>query len=208
MNRAFGPSQLVRTSSCDSVETLVSVPCPGSLVFGLWSLVLGLWSLVHGLWSLVSFARAPARAGESNGPGSAAVLGRINPTTDCTTRFDHSNPTTEHKPAGCGQECPRSRNASGNPNGFRSAAVPGRIDPTADHTPASITQTRPRHVHRPAPKLRVCPHIAFPTQTQKTDTHSYTRWDQYNIRPWIPVASVVNRLDLVLLQLLDRGWHG
>ncbi|NLH73940.1 MAG: hypothetical protein GX456_12870 [Verrucomicrobia bacterium] len=40
--------------------------------------------------------------------GIAAVLGRINVTTDHTTRFDQANPTTEHIPAGGGQECPRS----------------------------------------------------------------------------------------------------
>ncbi len=45
---------------------------------------------------------------KSNGVGSAAVPGRINPTTNLTTRFDHANRTTEHSPAGCGQEWPRS----------------------------------------------------------------------------------------------------
>ncbi len=53
-------------------------------------------------------ARAPARGGKSNGLGSAAVLGRINPMTDRTTGFGHANRTTEHSPAGGGQECPRS----------------------------------------------------------------------------------------------------
>jgi len=40
--------------------------------------------------------------------GSAAVLGRINATTDPTTRFDSVNRTTEHTPVGCGEESPRS----------------------------------------------------------------------------------------------------
>ncbi|NLH73293.1 MAG: hypothetical protein GX456_09595, partial [Verrucomicrobia bacterium] len=35
--------------------------------------------------------------------GSAAVPGRINPTTDLTTRFDHANPAPEHSPAGDAQ---------------------------------------------------------------------------------------------------------
>ncbi|NLH71990.1 MAG: hypothetical protein GX456_02930 [Verrucomicrobia bacterium] len=52
--------------------------------------------------------RAPARVGENNGVGSAAVLGRIEPTTDRMTCFDHANPDPEHSRVGCGQECPRS----------------------------------------------------------------------------------------------------
>ncbi|NLH73632.1 MAG: hypothetical protein GX456_11310, partial [Verrucomicrobia bacterium] len=35
--------------------------------------------------------------------GSAAVLGRINPTTDPTTCFDHANPAPECSPAGDAQ---------------------------------------------------------------------------------------------------------
>ncbi|NLH73520.1 MAG: hypothetical protein GX456_10750, partial [Verrucomicrobia bacterium] len=53
--------------------------------------------------------RAPARGGKGNGAGSAAVPGRINPMTELTTRFDHANRTTEHTPAGGGEESPRSR---------------------------------------------------------------------------------------------------
>ncbi|NLH72597.1 MAG: hypothetical protein GX456_06050, partial [Verrucomicrobia bacterium] len=53
-------------------------------------------------------ARAPARVGKGNGAGSAAVPGRIGPMTDRTTRFDQVNLTTEHAPAGGGQECLRS----------------------------------------------------------------------------------------------------
>jgi len=54
-------------------------------------------------------ARAPAGAlEEAPTVGSAAVLGRINVTTDPTTRFDHANPAPECSPAGGGQECPRS----------------------------------------------------------------------------------------------------
>ncbi|NLH72444.1 MAG: hypothetical protein GX456_05265 [Verrucomicrobia bacterium] len=41
-------------------------------------------SLVYGLWSMVSIAALPRRAGQSNGARSAAVLGRINVTTDRT----------------------------------------------------------------------------------------------------------------------------
>jgi len=41
--------------------------------------------------------------------GSAAVLGRINVTTDPTTCFNPADRATEHTPAGGGQECPRSR---------------------------------------------------------------------------------------------------
>ena len=66
--------------------------------------------------------RAPARAGKGNGAGSAAVLGRINVTTDPTTCFDHANPEPECSPAGGGQECPRScrrvrRNTDGRERG-------------------------------------------------------------------------------------------
>jgi len=46
-------------------------------------------------------ARAPAGAlEETPAVGSAAVLGRINPTTDPTTRLDHANAAPEHSPAG------------------------------------------------------------------------------------------------------------
>ncbi|NLH73670.1 MAG: hypothetical protein GX456_11505, partial [Verrucomicrobia bacterium] len=46
-------------------------------------------------------ARAPAGAlEETPALGSAAVLGRINPTTDPTTRFDHANPAPELSPVG------------------------------------------------------------------------------------------------------------
>ncbi|NLH74535.1 MAG: hypothetical protein GX456_15915 [Verrucomicrobia bacterium] len=40
--------------------------------------------------------------------GSAAVPGRIKPTPDRTTGFNHANPAPERPPVGCGQECPRS----------------------------------------------------------------------------------------------------
>jgi len=54
-------------------------------------------------------ARAPAGALEQTPTvGSAAVLGRINVTTDPTTCLDHANAAPEHSPAGGGQECPRS----------------------------------------------------------------------------------------------------
>jgi len=53
--------------------------------------------------------RAPAGALEQTPTvGSAAVLGRINLTTDPTSCFDHANPAPECSPVGCGQECPRS----------------------------------------------------------------------------------------------------
>ncbi|NLH74509.1 MAG: hypothetical protein GX456_15780 [Verrucomicrobia bacterium] len=45
----------------------------------------------------------------------------------------------------------------------------------------------------------------------RKQTHGYTRWDHCNNRPWISVAfvpSVVDRLDLVLVELLGRGWRG
>ncbi|NLH72101.1 MAG: hypothetical protein GX456_03490, partial [Verrucomicrobia bacterium] len=48
--------------------------------------------------------RAPADALEKTpAGGSAAVLGRINVTTDPTTRFDHANPAPERSPAGDAQ---------------------------------------------------------------------------------------------------------
>ncbi|NLH72949.1 MAG: hypothetical protein GX456_07835 [Verrucomicrobia bacterium] len=53
--------------------------------------------------------RAPANAlEETPAVGSAAVLGRINVTTDPTTRLDHANAAPEHTPVGCGEESPRS----------------------------------------------------------------------------------------------------
>ncbi len=63
--------------------------------------------------------RAPAGALEKTpAVGSAAVLGRINVTTDPTTRLDHANAPPERSPAGGGQECPRSRRrARGNTGG-------------------------------------------------------------------------------------------
>ncbi len=49
-------------------------------------------------------ARAPAGALEETPTiGSAAVLGRINATTDPTTRLDHANAASEHSPAGDAQ---------------------------------------------------------------------------------------------------------
>ncbi|NLH74950.1 MAG: hypothetical protein GX456_18030 [Verrucomicrobia bacterium] len=57
-------------------------------------------------------ARAPADAlEETPAVGSAAVLGRINVTTDPTTRLDHANAASEHSPAGdaqttCLSPCP------------------------------------------------------------------------------------------------------
>ncbi|NLH71560.1 MAG: hypothetical protein GX456_00740, partial [Verrucomicrobia bacterium] len=65
-------------------------------------------------------ARAPASAlEETPAVGSAAVLGRISPTTDPTTRFDHANPAPERSPAGGGQECPRSCQRVGRNTGSR-----------------------------------------------------------------------------------------
>jgi len=49
-------------------------------------------------------ARAPAGALEETPTvGSAAVLGRINVTTDPTTRLDHANAAPEHSPTGDAQ---------------------------------------------------------------------------------------------------------
>ncbi|NLH71996.1 MAG: hypothetical protein GX456_02960 [Verrucomicrobia bacterium] len=62
-------------------------------------------------WVRARMPALPQGVGNPNGFRSAAVLGRINPMTALTTRFDHANPTTEHRPAGCGQECPRSHRA-------------------------------------------------------------------------------------------------
>ncbi|MDH7503878.1 MAG: hypothetical protein QHJ82_14370, partial [Verrucomicrobiota bacterium] len=45
----------------------------------------------------------------------------------------------------------------------------------------------------------------------REQTHSCTRWDQYDNRTLISVASVasvVDRLDLVLVELPDRRWRG
>jgi len=51
-------------------------------------------------------ARAPADAlEETPAVGSAAVLGRINPTTDPTTCFDHANSAPECSPAGMRELC-------------------------------------------------------------------------------------------------------
>ncbi|NLH74058.1 MAG: hypothetical protein GX456_13460 [Verrucomicrobia bacterium] len=62
--------------------------------------------------------RAPAGALEETlTVGSAAVLGRINVTTDPTTRFDHANAVAEHSPAGDAQTTCLSpyRHATGSP---------------------------------------------------------------------------------------------
>ncbi|NLH72166.1 MAG: hypothetical protein GX456_03855 [Verrucomicrobia bacterium] len=84
--------------------------------------------------------RAPATGWKNpTAVRSAAVLGRINATTDFTTRLDHSNPTTEHGPVGGGEESPRSRSALENPTAIRSAAVLGRINPATDSAPVSRT---------------------------------------------------------------------
>ncbi|NLH72161.1 MAG: hypothetical protein GX456_03830, partial [Verrucomicrobia bacterium] len=42
-------------------------------------------------WVRRRIAALPQGAGNSHGVRSAAVPGRINPTTDLTTRFDHAN---------------------------------------------------------------------------------------------------------------------
>jgi len=55
--------------------------------------------------------------------------------TDRRTRFDQANLTTEHTPAGGGEESPRSYRRGGGSNGAGSATVPGRIRPMADRTP-------------------------------------------------------------------------
>jgi len=95
-------------------------------------------------------ARAPANALEQTPTvGSAAVLGRINVTTDPTTRFDHTNPAPEHSPAGGGQECPRSRQRVRTNTGVGSAAVPGRINPTTDPT-TGFDRANPEPEHSPA----------------------------------------------------------
>ncbi|NLH73120.1 MAG: hypothetical protein GX456_08720 [Verrucomicrobia bacterium] len=50
--------------------------------------------------------RAPAGALEQTPTvGSAAVLGRINPTTDPMPRLDHPYPPPEHSPAGMRKLC-------------------------------------------------------------------------------------------------------
>ncbi|NLH74125.1 MAG: hypothetical protein GX456_13795 [Verrucomicrobia bacterium] len=56
--------------------------------------------------------------------GSAAVPGRINATTDLTTRFDYANPARDYSPAGGGQEWPRSCKASEKPNGSQERGRP------------------------------------------------------------------------------------
>jgi len=69
--------------------------------------------------------RAPAGALEKTpAGGSVAVLGRINVTTDPTTRFDHANPAPERSPAGGGQECPRSCRRTGENTGGRERGRP------------------------------------------------------------------------------------
>jgi len=62
--------------------------------------------------------------------------------TGHATRFDPANRATEHTPAGCGEESPRSYRGVGNRNGVGSAAVLGRINPMTGRAPASITQIR------------------------------------------------------------------
>ncbi|NLH74410.1 MAG: hypothetical protein GX456_15280, partial [Verrucomicrobia bacterium] len=76
--------------------------------------------------------------------------------TDRTTRFDQVNLTTEHIPAGGGQECPRSRNASEKRNGTGSAAVPGRIRPMTDRT-TRFDQVNLTTEHIPAGGGQECP---------------------------------------------------
>jgi len=92
-------------------------------------------------------ARAPARAGESNGAASAAVPGRIRPTTDrAPVSITQTLRPNIHR-LGAGKNA-RAPARAGKNNGPRSAAVPGRINPTPDLTPVSFTRTRCSNVHR------------------------------------------------------------
>ncbi|NLH72633.1 MAG: hypothetical protein GX456_06235, partial [Verrucomicrobia bacterium] len=73
--------------------------------------------------------------------GSAAVLGRIRPTTGCATvSITQTRRTNIHR-LGAGKNA-RAPARGGQSNGIGSAAVLGRIRPTTGRTPASITQTR------------------------------------------------------------------
>ncbi|NLH72345.1 MAG: hypothetical protein GX456_04760, partial [Verrucomicrobia bacterium] len=84
--------------------------------------------------------RTPARAGKRNGAGSAAVPGRINPTTDLAPVSIMQTRRLIFDRLGAGKNA-RAPARAGKGNGARSAAVPGRINPMTDRAPASITQT-------------------------------------------------------------------
>jgi len=106
---------------------------------------------------------------------SAAVLGRINPTTDPTTRFNHTNPPPDHSPVGGGEESPRSSTRSkkqrprerGRPRPHQPDNRPctsfDHTNPAPDHSPAVGGQECPRSCtrwkkQRPRERGRPRPH--------------------------------------------------
>ncbi len=110
------------------------LPCPAILIPGLYW-----WRGGEDRALQECNPSAPQGAGKSNGVGSAAVPGRINPTTDrapvsitqtCDPIFDR---------LGAGKNA-RAPARGGKSNGAGNAAVPGRINPTTDLAPVSIKQ--------------------------------------------------------------------
>ena len=94
--------------------------------------------------------RAPAGALEETPTvGSAAVLGRINVTTNPTTRFDHANAAPEHSPAGDAQTTCLSpyRHPRGSFTEFGNRAS------------KQVTICGPCRNRRARPKQRACPSI-------------------------------------------------
>ncbi len=89
------------------------------------------------------------RCRSSNDVRERGRLGRIEPMTDRGARLNYSNPVPESSPAGCGQECPRSRRALETATAFGSAAVPGRINPMTDRR-ACFNHANPAPEHSPA----------------------------------------------------------
>jgi len=115
------------------------------------------------------------------------------------TRFIHANPAPEHRPAGCGEESPRSRSTSETATAVGSAAVPGRINPTTDRTtrfihanlapdrsPAGGGQECPRSSNafekamasgaRPSPAASTRRPISHPFRSRKPDARTFTGW--------------------------------
>ncbi|HOK77079.1 MAG TPA: hypothetical protein PLW35_05080 [Verrucomicrobiota bacterium] len=91
--------------------------------------------------------RAPARAGKRNGAGSAAVLGRISPTTDRApvSITQTRRPNIDRLGAGKNARAPA---RAGKGNGAGSAAVLGRINVTTDPT-TSLDHANPAPEHSP-----------------------------------------------------------
>ncbi|NLH72405.1 MAG: hypothetical protein GX456_05065 [Verrucomicrobia bacterium] len=102
--------------------------------------------------------RAPARGGKINGPGSAAVLGRINPMADRAPVSIKQilGPSLDRLGAAKNRRAPARVEES---NGPGSAAVLSRINPTTDLTQITILRIQRPTVDRLAAELCACPHI-------------------------------------------------